>query len=77
MFHSVRDGSYADRVGFSKGEIIISINGTKPSSIEHLEQLLDGDEEKKIITRHWSRINNQFYDFFIKDYAPIYKYLYD
>jgi len=77
MFHSVRDGSYADRVGFSKGEIIISINGTKPSSIEHLEQLLDGDEEKKIITRHWSRIDNQFYDFFIKDYAPIYKYLYD
>jgi len=77
MFHSVRDGSYADRVGFSKGEIIISINGTKPSSIEHLEQLLDGDEEKKIITRHWSRIDNQFYDFFIKDYAPIYKYLYN
>ena len=77
MFHSVRDGSYADRVGFSKGEIIISINGAKPSSIEHLEQLLDGDEEKKIITRHWSRIDNQFYDFFIKDYAPIYKYLYD
>ena len=27
MFHSVRDGSYADRVGFSKGEIIISVEG--------------------------------------------------
>ena len=41
MFHSVRDGSYADRFGFSKGEVIIAINGIKPNSVEHLKELLD------------------------------------
>ena len=70
MFHSVRDGSYADRVGFSKGEIIISVDGIKPESITHLRELLDSEEEKQIITRHWSSIENQFYDFFTMQYAP-------
>jgi serine protease Do len=72
MFHSVRDGSYAERFGFRKGEIIIAINGTKPKSIEHLKELLDGEDAKGIVTRHWSGIDNQFYDYFIKDYAPGY-----
>ena len=72
MFHSVRDGSYAERFGFRKGEIIIAINGTKPKSIEHLKELLDGEDAKEIVTRHWSGIDNQFYDYFIKDYAPGY-----
>ena len=72
MFHSVRDGSYADRFGFSKGEIIIAIDGIKPKSVKHLKELLDGEDSKEIVTRHWSGIDNQFYDFFIKDYAPGY-----
>jgi S1-C subfamily serine protease len=76
MFHSVRDGSYADRVGFSSGEIIISIDGIKPRDIEHLKELLDGEDEKQVITRHWSSINNQFYDFYLKKYSPGYIELY-
>ena len=71
MFHSVRDGSYADRFGFSKGEIIIAVDGIKPNSVEHLKELLDGDDSKEIITRHWSSIDNQFYDYFVKDYIPV------
>ena len=70
MFHSVRDGSYADRVGFGKGEIIISIDGVKPESIAQLKELLEGEGEKQVITRHWSSIDNQFYDFFVKQYEP-------
>ena len=70
MFHSVRDGSYADRVGFNKREIIISVNGIKPENIKHLKRLLEGDKEKQIITRHWSSIDNQFYDFFVTQYKP-------
>ena len=76
QFHSVRDGSYADRVGFSRGEVIISIDGTKPENIEHLKKLLEGEEEKQIITRHWSSIDNQFYDFFVTQYTPGYLDLY-
>ena len=72
MFHSVRDGSYADRVGFSKGQVIISVDGVKPKSIKHLEELLSGKTEKKLITRHWSAIDNQFYDFFVTDFEPYY-----
>ena len=70
MFHSVRDGSYADRVGFSAREIIISVDGVKPESIAHLKELLEGDKEKQIITRHWSSVDNQFYDFFATHYKP-------
>ena len=76
LFHSVRDGSYADRVGFSRGEVIISIDGTKPENIEHLKKLLEGEEEKQVITRHWSSIENQFYDFFVTQYTPGYVDLY-
>ena len=72
MFHSVRDGSYADRFGFRKGEIIIAIDGIKPNSVEHLKELLDGDDFKEVITRHWSSIDNQFYDYYVKDYSPGY-----
>ncbi len=76
QFHSVRDGSYADRVGFSRGEVIISIDGAKPENIEHLKKLLEGEEEKQVITRHWSSIDNQFYDFFVTQYTPGYVDLY-
>ncbi len=76
QFHSVRDGSYADRVGFSRGEVIISIDGAKPENIEHLKKLLEGEEEKQVITRHWSSIDNQFYDFFVTHYTPGYVDLY-
>ena len=70
MFHSVRDGSYADRIGFNRGEIIISVNGTRPASITHLRELLEGTDEKQLVTRHWSGIKNKFYDFFEIWYAP-------
>lgn len=72
MFHSVRDGSYADRFGFRKGEVIIAVDGIKPTSVEHLKELLDGVDPKEIVTRHWSSVDNQFYDYFIKNYAPGY-----
>ena len=62
----------ADRVGFSKGEIIISVDGVKPTSIQQLEELLSGETEKRLITRHWSAIDNQFYDFYVMDYEPYY-----
>lgn len=70
MFHSVRKGSYAQRVGFGKGEVVLTIDGVKPTSIEHLEKLLSGEGEKEIITRHWSSIDELFYDYFKIDYEP-------
>ena len=70
MFHSVRKGSYAQRIGFGKGEVVLTIDGVKPTSIEHLEKLLSGEGEKEIITRHWSSIDELFYDYFKIDYEP-------
>ena len=45
------------------------INDIKPKPVEYFKELLDGDDSKRIVTRHWSIIDNQFYDFYIKDYA--------
>ena len=42
MFHSVRDGSYADRVGFNKREIIISVNGIKPREHKTSQETVRG-----------------------------------
>lgn len=70
MFHSVRKGSYAQRVGFGKGEIVLTIDGVKPTSIGHLEELLSGENEKEVITRHWSSIDELFYDYYKIDYEP-------
>ena len=72
MFHSVREGSYAESIGFGAGEIIIAVDGVKPMNIEHLKELLEGDEDKQIITRHWSNLDNQVYDYFTVDYSPDY-----
>ena len=33
---------------------------------------IDGEDAKEIVTRHWSGIDNQFYDYFIKDYTAGY-----
>ena len=30
------------------------------------------EPEKRFITRHWSAIDNQFYDFYVMDYEPYY-----
>ena len=50
--------------------MVLTIDGVKPISIEHLEKLLSGEGEKEIITRHWSSIDELFYDYFKIDYEP-------
>ena len=72
-FHvqSVREGSYAERAGWVQYRLIVSIDGVRPNSLEHIKELLNGDEPKTIIFRGWSSQDNKMYDYHEMDYWPI------
>ena len=72
-FHvqSVREGSYAERVGWVQYRLIVSIDGVRPDSLEHIKELLSGDEPKTIIFRGWSSQDNKMHDYHEVDYWPI------
>ena len=44
-------------------QLIISVNGTKPRSIEHLYELLNSGEKLSLIMREWSDTDNFLYDY--------------
>jgi len=44
-------------------QLIISVNGTKPRSIEHLYELLNSGEKLSLIIREWSDTDNFLYDY--------------
>ena len=71
-FHvqSVREGSYAERSGWVQYRLIISIDGVRPTSLEHIKELLDGDDSKTIIFRGWSSQDNKMHDYHEVDYWP-------
>ncbi|MFL2842049.1 MAG: S1C family serine protease [Candidatus Puniceispirillaceae bacterium] len=60
-FHvpSVRSGSYAERSGWKKYRLIMSINGVRPTSIEQIHDLLKGEDKKTMIFRGWSAQDNK------------------
>ena len=68
--HSVRSGSYAERSGWLRYSLIMSIDGVRPLTLEHLRKLLDGDDQKVIILRGWSAQDNLFYDYHEVEYWP-------
>ena len=49
----------------------MSIDGVRPNSLEHIKELLNGDEPKTIIFRGWSSQDNKMYDYHEMDYWPI------
>ena len=51
-------------------ELIMSIDGVRPNSLEHIKELLNGDEPKTIIFRGWSSQDNKMYDYHEMDYWP-------
>ena len=71
-FHvqSVRSGSYAERSGWQNYHLIMSIDGVRPTSLEQVRELLEGEDEKVIILRGWSSQDNKLYDYQEIEYWP-------
>ena len=67
---SVREGSYAARVGWVQYRLIMSIDGVRPTSLPHIKELLTGDENKVIIFRGWSAQDLLMHDYHEVDYWP-------
>ena len=71
-FHvqSVRSGSYAERSGWQKYHLIMSIDGVRPTSLEQIQALLEGEDKKVIILRGWSSQDGNLYDYQEIGYWP-------
>jgi len=71
-FHvqSVRSGSYAERSGWQNYHLIMSIDGVRPTSLEQVRELLEGEDEKVIILRGWSSQDSKLYDYQEIEYWP-------
>ena len=67
---SVREGSFADRSGWTRYRLIMSIDGVRPTSIEHVNKLLSGDTTKVIIFRGWSAQDTKLHDHHEVEYWP-------
>lgn len=61
--HSIAQGSDAEQTALGNYNLIISVDGVRPDSINHLYSLLSNKEEVTLITRSWSDRDNFFYDF--------------
>lgn len=70
MIHSVRDGSDAQQVGLSNKELVIAVNGQRPKDLQNLYELLKAPGQKQLVTKHWSRVDNLFYDYYIYRIEP-------
>ncbi|MDB2423457.1 trypsin-like peptidase domain-containing protein [Paracoccaceae bacterium] len=66
--HSLASGSLSEQSDLNTYRLIMSVNGVKPSSIEHLYQLLRTGENLRIITRSWSDRDNFLHDYFHVNY---------
>ena len=71
-FHvqSVSTGSFAEQQGWQKWKLIISIDGQRPKSLEHIEQLLQGEDSKVLIFRGWSEQDTKMHDYHELRYWP-------
>jgi len=67
---SVRSGSYAERSGWQNYHLIMSIDGVRPTSLDQVHELLQGEDEKTIILRGWSSQDSKLYDYQEIDYWP-------
>lgn len=67
---SVREGSYAERSGWIQYRLIMSIDGTRPSSLSHINDLLSGESKKVIIFRGWSAQDSKMHDYHEISYWP-------
>lgn len=70
MVHSVRAGSDAQQAGLSNKELIIAVDGVRPNDLKHLYDLLSVPGQKQLVTKHWSRVDNLFYDYYIYRIEP-------
>ena len=75
--HSIAAGSRSEQSDLGTYQLIISVNGTKPRSIEHLYELLNSGEKLSLIMREWSDTDNFLYDYLHINYKARDVILYD
>ena len=70
QIHSIAAGSQIEQSYLTAYQLIVSVNGIKPNSIEHLYQLLKSRENIQLITRSWSERDYVLHDYFLINYQP-------
>lgn len=70
QIHSIAAGSQIEQSYLTAYQLIVSVNGIKPNSIEHLYELLKSRENIQLITRSWSERDYVLHDYFLIHYQP-------
>ena len=70
QIHSIAQGSKAEQTALEEYQLIIAVNGKRPTSIEHLYGLLNTKSEISIIMREWSDRDNFLLDFKEINFTP-------
>ena len=70
QIHSIAAGSQIEQSFLAAYQLIVSVNGIKPNSIEHLYELLNSRENIQLITRSWSERDYFLHDHFAIKYRP-------
>ena len=68
--HSIAKGSKSEQSDLSRYQLIVSVNGTNPQSLEHLHELISGSQELSFIVREWSDTGKYLYEYLLVNYNP-------
>ena len=68
--HSISQGSKAEQSALEAYQLIVAINGTSPTSIEHLFELLNSGKENKMILRSWAPQEHFLHEFHDVNFEP-------
>jgi serine protease Do len=66
QIHSIEAGSLSEQSDLQSYQLIISVNGETPSSLQHLFELLNGSGKLDLIMRSWSDV-----DIFLNKYLHV------
>ena len=75
--HSIAAGSRSEQSDLGTYQLIISVNGTTPRSLEHLYELLNSGEKLSLIMREWSDTDNFLHEYLHINYIARDVILYD
>lgn len=70
QIHSIAQGSKAEQSALKEYQLIVAVNGSRPTSIKHLFELLNTSRENSIIMREWSDRDNFLFDFKQVNFSP-------
>lgn len=70
QIHSIAQGSKAEQSALEAYQLIVAVNGTEPTSIEHLFKLLNSSKRNVLILRDWSGRDEFLYDFHEVTFKP-------